>query len=270
MKKIFWRLKNSASLCLSGLLLATLVACGSPSIATPAEISAPTNANAFTSNGVKASAIAVPAQETQMSFQISASVKEVFVKKGDVVTAGQPLISLYSPDLEFSVGAAELEMQAADLEHQYWIPHRFERPPERHWQADAELEQTRRKVETAKALFAQTLISAPFNATVIDVNAQADEFAQAGQVVITLGDIANMQIETTDLSERDVPQIQLGQSVNIFIEALNARTTGKVIRVSPMSELVGGDVVYPVTIELNKQIAGLLWGMSAEVEIIAK
>jgi len=205
-----------------------------------------------------------------MSFPISASVKEVFVKKGDVVTAGQPLISLYSPDLEFSVGAAELKTQAAESEHQYWIPHRFDRPPERHWQAEAELEEARRKLETAKTLFAQTLISAPFNATVIDVNVQAGEFAQAGQVVITLGDIVHMQIKTTDLSERDIPRVQLGQSVNVFIKSLNANATGKVMRISPISELIGGDVVYPVTIELDKQIAGLLWGMSAEVEIVAK
>jgi hypothetical protein len=29
-------------------------------------------------------------------------------------------------------------------------------------------------------------------------------------------------------------------------------------------------VIYPVTIELQKQPAGLLWGMSAEVEIQTK
>ena len=85
-----------------------------------------------------------------------------------------------------------------------------------------------------------------------------------------VGEISRMQIETTDLSERDVPAVQIGQSVNVYIEALDATVTGKVIRISPISETVGGDVVYPVTIELDEQIPGLLWGMSAEVEIAVK
>ncbi|MBK8617161.1 MAG: biotin/lipoyl-binding protein [Anaerolineales bacterium] len=50
-----------------------------------------------------ASAEAVPAQDTQMSFLISGPIEEVLVKEGDVVTAGQSLLTLYSPDLELSV-----------------------------------------------------------------------------------------------------------------------------------------------------------------------
>jgi HlyD family secretion protein len=122
-------------------------------------------------------------------------------------------------------------------------------------------------LETAKAVFAQTSLLAPFDATVVDIKVQAGELAQAGQVVITLGDLANMQIETTDLSERDVTDVQVGENVSVFIEALDKHFTGRVIRVSPVSDTVGGDAVYPVTIELDEQPEGLFWGMTAEVEI---
>jgi multidrug resistance efflux pump len=79
-----------------------------------------------------------------------------------------------------------------------------------------------------------------------------------------------MQIKTTDLSEKDVPAVQIGQTVNIYVEALDVTITGKVVQISPISETVGGDVVFPVTIELDEQPANLLWGMSAEVEIQTK
>jgi HlyD family secretion protein len=79
-----------------------------------------------------------------------------------------------------------------------------------------------------------------------------------------------MQIKTTDLSERDVPAVQIGQTAKVYIEALDITVTGTVTKISPVSETVGGDVVYPVTIELDEQPAGLLWGMSAEVEIQTK
>jgi multidrug resistance efflux pump len=94
--------------------------------------------------------------------------------------------------------------------------------------------------------------------------------AQAGRAVITLANLAELQIKTTDLSERDIPQVQVGQNVNVYVEALNLNTTGKVVRISPISETVGGDVVFPVTIQLDEQADGLLWGMTAEVEIQTK
>jgi multidrug resistance efflux pump len=248
-----------------------LTACGTPATPTPppvqTEVPATTQTGFTSSDAVIASAEIIPAQDTQISFVISAPVKEVLVKEGDIVTAGQTLMTLYSPDLELAVTSAELELKAAELEFTYWIPARHDRPPERRQQAEAELEQAKKKLETAKATFAQTSLLAPFDATVVDVNVQVGELAQAGRAVITLGDIAHMQIETTDLSERDIPNVKIGQSVNVYIEALDITVTGKVLRISPVSETVGGDVVYPVTISLDEQPEGLFWGMSAEVEI---
>jgi multidrug efflux pump subunit AcrA (membrane-fusion protein) len=261
MKKIFWTIIL--------ILSVTLAACNStttetPPPAGPATVSAPSGLTL--TGGVVASAKAIPAQDTQMSFVISAPVKEVLVKEGDLVKAGQTLMTLYSPDLELSVKAAELAVQSADIEYQYWIP-RKDRPPERRDQAKAIFEGTQAELETANAAFAQASLIAPFDGTILDIKVQPDEFAQAGQVVIVLGDVANMQIKTTDLSERDVVDVQVGQSANIYIEALDVTVTGKVAQISPIAESVGGDVVYPVTIELDEQPEGLLWGMTAEVEI---
>ncbi len=260
MKKIFWTTFLA--------LTVTLAACSSPTAtplpAVPVTASAPTGL--ILTGGVVASAEAVPAQDSQLSFVISAPIKEVLVKEGDKVTSGQTLVTLYSPDLELSVKAAELAVESAHIEYKYWIP-RKDRPPERRDQAKAILEGTQAKLETAKASFAQTSLVAPFDGTVVDVKIQPGEFAQAGQVVIVLGDVAHMQIKTTDLSERDVTAVKVGQSVNVYIEALDVTVTGKVLHVSHISETVGGDVVYPVTIELDEQPDGLLWGMSTEVEI---
>ncbi|HMV29322.1 MAG TPA: hypothetical protein PKE23_08050, partial [Anaerolineales bacterium] len=75
--------------------------------------------------------------------------------------------------------------------------------------------------------------------------------------------------ETTDLSERDVTQVKVGQPASVYIEALDEEFTGKVVDVARISSEVGGDVVYKVTIEFDKQPAGLLWGMSADVNIDA-
>ncbi len=261
MKKTFWITLLA--------LTQILAACGSRSTPPPlasTDVPAPTRTGFTPSGGVIASAEVLPAQQTQMSFAISAPVKEVLVKEGDTVKAGQTLVTLYSPQLELSVTVAELDVEAKELEYIYWVP-RLDRPPERRDQARAEVEQAKASLEIARAMLAQTSMIAPFGGTVVDISVQAGELAQTGQVVITLGDIANMQIKTTDLSERDIPEVQIGQVVNVYIEALNLTITGKVLRVSPFADTLGGDVVYPVTIGLDEQPEGLLWGMSAEVEI---
>jgi HlyD family secretion protein len=48
---------------------------------------------------------------------------------------------------------------------------------------------------------------------------------------------------------------------------LHQEFPGKVTDISRVSSTVGGDVVFKVTIELDQQPQGLLWGMSADVNI---
>ncbi|MBI2333342.1 MAG: hypothetical protein HYU84_14500 [Chloroflexi bacterium] len=62
-------------------------------------------------------------------------------------------------------------------------------------------------------------------------------------------------------------RVQVGQPASVFIEALGEEFAGKVVDVARISSELGGDVVYKVTIELDEQPAGLLWGMSADVDI---
>jgi multidrug resistance efflux pump len=133
---------------------------------------------------------------------------------------------------------------------------------------EARLEVSQAALDAAKYELARGRLLAPFDGVVVDISIEPGEFVQTGQVVITLADLDYMQVETTDLSERDVPNVQAGQTADVYIEALDITVTGRVIRVSPMPETVGGDVVYPVTIELDEQPEGLRWGMTAEVEIM--
>jgi multidrug efflux pump subunit AcrA (membrane-fusion protein) len=95
------------------------------------------------------------------------------------------------------------------------------------------------------------------------------EFVPSDQAVITLATLDNLEVETTDLSERDITNVRIGDLAKIFIEALNRDITGKVISVSPKADIVGGDVVFKVTIAPDTQPEGLLWGMTAEVEILS-
>jgi len=140
-------------------------------------------------------------------------------------------------------------------------------PEEKILEADSRVEQSRFALEAAKASVAQGTLVAPFEGTIVEVNISSGEYVQAAQVVIVLVDLENLQIETTDLSELNVAQVEVGQPATVHVEALDKEFPGKVTAISPISETLGGDVVYKVTVKLDKQPEELLWGMSADVEI---
>lgn len=232
---------------------------------------------------VVASADAEPAQVSELSYAISALVKEIPVSEGDRVQAGDVLMTLNTPELEYAVIAAEADYkarsQAAELQKAdkvlYVNPNTGEKswyslPAEVYQKAFAVAEQSKAAWDSAAAELAQSVLLAPFDGTIVDLAVIPGELVQINQPVLVLADLKSLHITTADLSERDIARVKVGQRADVYIEALDLTVTGKVIRISPIAETVGGDVVFPVTIELDKQPEGLLWGMSAEVQIQTK
>jgi HlyD family secretion protein len=235
---------------------------------------------------VTASAVIVPAQVSDMGFVISGIVREIPVDEGDTVRAGQALMVLDTPDLQFAVSEAEAGVRGAQAEVEirrnevikkimvYYRRYdvvveklRLSVPHEVIEKAEAGVQRAQASVEIAQAKLAQGTLTAPFDGTVISLSIIPGEFVPSNQAVITLATLNNLQVETTDLSERDISNVHIGDPVNIFIEALNRNIGGKVIRISPRADMVGGDVIFKVTIAPDEPTQGLLWGMTAEVEI---
>jgi RND family efflux transporter MFP subunit len=227
---------------------------------------------------VVASATVVSSQITRLGFLTSAPVKEVAVSEGDQVTAGQTLILLNTPDLEYNVIASQEAFRSAQADAEL---QRYKRvldmrngkkfwdlvPPEVRQRADARAASAQAALEIAQAILAQSTLIAPHDATVVSIDVVPGEYVQQNQIVITLATLDDLQIKTTDLSERDITKIKIGAPAGIFIEALNETITGNVTGISPKASMIGGDIVFKVTISLDKQPKGLLWGMTAEVTI---
>ncbi|MHB8779387.1 MAG: hypothetical protein ACYC6R_16765, partial [Anaerolineales bacterium] len=98
-------------------LTIVLTACGkaTPAVVPPASLTPVEEIIASNPDIVVASALVTPAQVSQLGFPISALVKEVSVKEGDKIQAGQTLVALDTPELEFAVAAAEAAYHSASL-----------------------------------------------------------------------------------------------------------------------------------------------------------
>jgi len=109
---------------------------------------------------------------------------------------------------------------------------------------------------------------APFDGTVGMVHVRPGEEIQQGDRVVTLGDLSTLRVETTDLDEIDVARVEVGQPVDVTFDAFPDRVfKGRVTRINPMAEEVGGGVNYTTIIELDELAPEIRWGMTAFVDI---
>lgn len=133
--------------------------------------------------------------------------------------------------------------------------------------AQADVAQAEGALQRAQADLGNTELRAPFAGTVTAVKMNMGELALPGQIAVTLADLGRLRVETTDLSERDVARVAVGQAAVVYVEALGTEVPGRVASIAPQANMVAGDVVYTAVIDLDTLPPGLRWGMSAQVDI---
>jgi HlyD family secretion protein len=133
--------------------------------------------------------------------------------------------------------------------------------------ATAQVAQAEAALQVVRVALEQAELRAPFGGTVSAVAISPGETVAPGQALLALADLSRLQVETIDLSERDVAQVALGQEAIVYVEALGQEIEGRVVGIAPQSTTIGGDVVYTVYVELREHLPGLRWGMSVDVEI---
>ena len=127
------------------------------------------------------------------------------------------------------------------------------------------------RVAQAQAALDETTLLAPFDGVIAELPINPGEMVSPGVLVASLADLANWQVETDDLSEVDVVNVQPGAEVSITVDALPGVTlSGKVTSITPRSAVKRGDVTYTVKVAITNPDPRLKWGMTAFVDIRAK
>ena len=233
---------------------------------------------------VTASAVVVPAQVSELGFLISGIARDIPAQEGDAVKAGQTLMVLDTPTLQYTVTEAEAALRSVQAEAEFrtnegirkFIINYQKFTVKKRWysvphevidMANAGVQRAQASVEIAQASLAQGTLIAPHDGTIAAIQVIPGEFVQADQAVVTLATLNELQIETTDLSERDITNVHIGDVARISVEALNETFNGKVVSISPIADTSSGDVIFKVTIAPDEQPKALLWGMTATVEI---
>jgi len=132
-----------------------------------------------------------------------------------------------------------------------------------------DIDAAKARVAQAQAALDETVLLAPFDGTVTEMIAHAGEIVGPGPRIASLADLTQWQVETDDLSEVDVVNVQPGAEVNITVDALPGVTLkGQVTSIVPRSIVKRGDVTYTVKIAISNPDPRLKWGMTAFVDIV--
>jgi HlyD family secretion protein len=171
-------------------------------------------------------------------------------------------------EIDAAIARANLDAATAALQEAQWYVSALKGeqvPADATGSKLAQLQQARDDLAAARETFDATRLVAPISGTVVTVSGIAGEIASPAVVFVVISDVSKLQVETTDLSERDVPNVKVGQTVTVTVKALGQDVTGKVVLISPISTTLGGDVVYKTTIDLDTIPDGLRAGMSVDV-----
>ncbi|HEU5314838.1 MAG TPA: efflux RND transporter periplasmic adaptor subunit, partial [Chloroflexota bacterium] len=139
--------------------------------------------------------------------------------------------------------------------------------------AEASVEQAAAALRKAETDLDGAVLKAPFTGHVSAIAFNVGEQAGAGAAAITLVDTRQTRVDVV-VDETDVAKIQLGQTVNVTLEAIpGQRLAGRVAMVAPVATVQQGVVNYPVQIAVDPAqalAAGVRPGMTATAQVVTQ
>jgi multidrug efflux pump subunit AcrA (membrane-fusion protein) len=137
--------------------------------------------------------------------------------------------------------------------------------------AEANVAQAGAGLQAAQAALNEATLIAPFDGTIAQIDTEAGQVVGPGVPIVSIADLSRWEIDTDDLSEVDVINVQPDQAVTITFDALpGVKLNGKVLAITPKSQTKRGDVTYTVKIAIENPDPRLKWGMTAQVEIAVR
>jgi HlyD family secretion protein len=132
----------------------------------------------------------------------------------------------------------------------------------------ASLDQAEAHLAAAQTAVDNYTLTAPFSSTVLGMNVDLNELVNPGLWAVAVGDTGQWIVDTSDLSELDVTNVHVGDTVEVVADALSGTTMyGVVEQINSVPDpLSGSDITYKVRIRMNEVDPNVRWGMTVAVK----
>lgn len=174
---------------------------------------------------------------------------------------------LHSADRSYEAAIASAEAQLAQAQLAlYEAQHPV--APETLALAELNVKRAEQVLAIAQKNLERTTLAAPFDGIIAAVHVAVGEWAAPGAPIVELLDVSRWRIETKNVGELEIARVQVGQNVNVRINAFRDEVlTGRVVTISPVAVVQQGDTTYTLMIELDPTDLALRPGMTAQMEI---
>jgi multidrug resistance efflux pump len=126
-------------------------------------------------------------------------------------------------------------------------------------------------VTASQAALEDLEIVAPFDGTVLKLEIAPNERVVPNEPVVSLADRSTWYVDTSDLTEIEVVQVQPGDPAILTPDAMpELELAGVVEKISDMYTEKSGDILYTVRIRLDETDPRLRWGMTMQVNLQEK
>lgn len=222
-------------------------------------------------NGVTQSA-----SETKLSFRSSGLIVKMRVKVGQQVKKGQTLAELDMQDASLNYEKAKASEQSASIQLETSKSNLdrvkklyqsgssslsdYENAKNSYATALASYESAKKSLDLQGSQFQYARIKSPMNGLVSQVNAEVNEFAQAGSPVIVINSGDGQMEVNVGVPESYIAKLTSGQSVQVQISDIALSGT-----ITEVGYSTSGASTYPVIIKLDQANDRVRPGMPAKV-----
>ncbi|MFD2702261.1 efflux RND transporter periplasmic adaptor subunit [Paenibacillus shunpengii] len=158
-------------------------------------------------------------------------IKELFVKPGDKIKAGQQIAVLDVEELEKQIRQKKLQIRKAEVQMKETLRKKDEMDPVEYEEAVITFEEQRQELADLEEQVGKSTLSAPFAGTVLSVQVEKGAAVKAYDPIATIADTSNLVVAAT-FAKKDLEVIAQGMKAEVDINGAGTHTG--TIQVMPM------------------------------------
>ncbi|HOA90959.1 MAG: efflux RND transporter periplasmic adaptor subunit [Bacillota bacterium] len=192
-----------------------------------------------------------PAANVTVAAETSGEIKELLVKKNDVVKEGDLLAVLENEQAELDYIIAKRDYEAALIDGD-----------------EITIRQKAIQLKNAELALQRTEIRAPISGTIVEVHVDDKDRVASGTSIVQIVDMQNFKINLR-ISELEISDIKQDQNVIVTVSSLGNQTyPAKITNVGVLPVGQGDPVTYPVEVRLSASDDRLRPGMNCNIDIV--
>lgn len=218
--------------------------------------------------------------QASVKAKVGGEVREVLVREGEAVKAGQVVIKMDTSDYQARVDQASGALQAARgqleiaskardnnkalLEKGFISKTAFDNAESQFNIARANVESARGALDVAQKALVDTVIRAPISGLVSTRTVQPGEKVSPDNRLLDVVDLTQMEMEAA-VPAGDITNVKLGQEVQVRVEGMPKPLAGKVVRINPATQ--AGSRSIMVYVQVDNAQGMLRVGMFGEAQL---